>query len=317
MSCYHPRPTFESIDGSTGEVRTTLWRPPGGLFFVRKSYMTKCGQCFGCRDAYVREWSQRCEHEALFHKENSFITLTVNDDFIEEVFPGGSLRYEPFQDFIRAFRKKIKRKVRFFMCGEYGEKLSRPHYHAVIFGWFPSEEDRLIYKKTAVGSLFTSKVLGSVWKFGFHTVGEFSAATAAYVAGYMQKKINGKLKSKWYGDLMPEFAHASNGGGKKGDVKNGGLGHRYYKEFARDIYHGYDGIVSKGGMVLPSPRYYDKLHSFYHPVHAGVVKARRVVRIQSLAPDSQSSHLEAIRALKSREVNHRARRKRAMGRNNF
>jgi hypothetical protein len=43
-------------------------------------------------------------------------------------------------------KKKISPlKIRFFHCGEYGDKTRRPHYHALIFGYgFP---DKVLFKK--------------------------------------------------------------------------------------------------------------------------------------------------------------------------
>jgi hypothetical protein len=52
-------------------------------------------------------------------------------------------------------------KIRFFHCGEYGDKTRRPHYHALIFGYgFP---DKKIFKKQKSGDLFTSDILTKCW----------------------------------------------------------------------------------------------------------------------------------------------------------
>src|ERR1041384_105602 len=89
-----------------------------------------CGQCRGCRAAYHREWSARCVHEACMHEVNSFVTLTYDDEHLPV---GGSLDLEAVPVLIRALRKRGK-KVRYFYCGEYGERSGRPHYHALLVG---------------------------------------------------------------------------------------------------------------------------------------------------------------------------------------
>lgn len=311
MSCYHPRPAFEVVDLSTGEVSYSIWHPPGSpseyphFKKIVREFKVPCRQCIGCRDGDSSQWGRRCSHEALYHKENCFLTLTVSPEYLDEVFPGGSLRYAPFQIFLRAFRKRLKRKLRFFMCGEYGGKLERPHYHSIIFGWYPDLDDRVFLKKTPVGTLYTSRFLTSLWKFGFHSVGCFSEASANYVAGYIQKKINGKLKASWYGKLAPEFMKCSLGG-RKGK----GIGSQYYHDFKRDMYDHRDGETLRGGVVVPPGRYYDNLHSFYHPVHMAKKKEIRAL------PDSVRDFMNSPDQLRKREVIHRSRRK-AVDRNNF
>ena len=56
---------------------------------------------------------------------------------------------------MKRLRKKLHPlKIRFFHCGEYGDKTRRPHYHALIFGYsFP---DRKLFKKSKSGDLYTS-----------------------------------------------------------------------------------------------------------------------------------------------------------------
>ena len=64
-----------------------------------------------------------------------FVTLTYDDDHLPEY---NSLNYKHFQDFMKRLRKSHSG-VRFYMCGEYGEDFSRPHYHALLFNCFFSD----------------------------------------------------------------------------------------------------------------------------------------------------------------------------------
>lgn len=290
MSCYHPRPCFEQVNETTGEIFFHLWKPIRGLKILSER-QAPCEQCSGCREGQARSWALRCLHESYSHEQNSFLTLTVDQEHAQAVFPGGSLCYPPFQKFIRAFRKKLKKKVRFFMCGEYGERFSRPHYHSVIFGWFPTEEDRTLYKDTQAGPLYTSRLISGLWENGFHTVGRFDISCALYVAGYVNKKINGKLKEQWYQGREPEFAKMS---------LKPGLGEGFYKSFTGDMYRK-DGITLRGGAVVPIPRYYDKLHERYHPSHMAKVKLKR------MEPNPQRDWNNTPDRLAVREEVHKAR----------
>ncbi|WP_445236462.1 rolling circle replication-associated protein [Escherichia sp. E4385] len=73
----------------------------------------------------------------------------------------------------------------FFGCGEYGSKLERPHYHAIIFGYdFP---DKTLHKAGRF-NLYRSSLLERCWTFGWSVVAAFSFESAAYVARYCVKK---------------------------------------------------------------------------------------------------------------------------------
>jgi len=64
-------------------------------------------------------------------EDNCVITLTYDDEKLP--YPG-TLVKKHFTQFMKALRYKIKpKRIRYFHCGEYGEDLGRPHYHAVLF----------------------------------------------------------------------------------------------------------------------------------------------------------------------------------------
>lgn len=245
MPCYHPHPAYRCADGSVvfverkrHDTRYTLWLP--------------CGQCIGCRLERSRQWAIRCVHEASQHKRNAFITLTYDDEHLPA---SRSLCYRDFQLFMKRLRKRFG-KVRFYMCGEYGDQFDRPHFHACLFG--VDFDDKLRYGGGASKApLFRSAVLSSLWDKGFASVGEVNFESAAYCARYVMKKVNGDGQIKHYefidpatGEVHarePEFCHMS---------LKPGIGAVWLDKFASDVYpHGM--VVSKSVEVRP-PSYYDR-----------------------------------------------------------
>lgn len=109
--------------------------------------------------------------EAGLHNDSCFATLTYNDESLPE---NGTLRPRDMQGFLKRLRWHMQpEKLRFFYCGEYGEKYQRPHYHAALFG---IGRDR-------------AEFLQDVWGLGFVDVGDLTVESAQYVAGYVTKKM--------------------------------------------------------------------------------------------------------------------------------
>lgn len=125
--------------------------------------------------------------ESQAHGDNCFITLTYAPDTLPS---DGSLNKKHLQDWLKRFRKAIEPlKVRYYACGEYGEQTFRPHYHAILFG---------------VGVQFQS-LIQQTWKLGFIQVGDVTVQSAAYVSGYVTKKLRSSdLKGR-----APEFSMMS------------------------------------------------------------------------------------------------------------
>ena len=73
-----------------------------------------------------------------------FVTLTYDDEHLPE---NASLVVSDLQKYIKRVRKecdKIGKRIRYFACGEYGDRYGRPHYHAIIFGLSQSKSDKVI-----------------------------------------------------------------------------------------------------------------------------------------------------------------------------
>ena len=175
MPCYHPLQASFSIAKNGKKDLSFVSRladDAGRLFYKGLKQASDsvlslpCGKCMGCRLERSRQWAMRCMHEAQMHEDNCFITLTYRPDDLPK---DGSLNKKHFQDFMKRFRHRYSdTKIRYYMCGEYGEDFGRPHYHACIFGFdFP---DKVHWKTFNGCKLFTSEILEDLWSFGFCTV---------------------------------------------------------------------------------------------------------------------------------------------------
>ena len=92
-----------------------------------------CGQCIGCRLERSRSWAVRCVHEAYMYDDNCFITLTYDNDNLPLTGDGlPTLDRDAVTLFLKRLRFRFPHTIRYFGCGEYGDKLSRPHYHLIL-----------------------------------------------------------------------------------------------------------------------------------------------------------------------------------------
>jgi len=199
-------------------------------------------------------WASRMMHEAQLHEHNSFITLTYDDNHLP---PNGSLAPDDITLFFKRLRRTLKgKKILYYYCGEYGENLSRPHYHIALFN-HDFHTDRLPHRETQSGKVYRSPTLEKLWTNGFSEIGNLEYDSARYVAGYIQKKVNGKKQDEHYtqldqstGELTllhPEFARMS---------RRPAIGLNWIQQYSNDIYN-YD-VCHVGDKKLRPPPYYDK-----------------------------------------------------------
>jgi hypothetical protein len=264
-----------------------------------------CGKCTGCRLEYSRQWALRCYHEAQLHEHNSFITLTYNNENI----PGDlSIHKKELQDFIKRLRKNTGVKLRYFACGEYGEK-GRPHYHAIIFGYdFP---DRRLWSKTKGGLLFRSAILEKAWQHkGYCSIGNVTFESAAYVARYVMKKRKGpddqvdpktgKTNKQYYeimdpdtGELHtrePEFCIMS---------RRPGIARDWLKKYKGDTDKDY--VTLLNGKSFGLPKYYDKILEKEDPIGYLERKEKRQEKVNPM--DNTFSRLRVKEKIKTAQLN--------------
>lgn len=249
-----------------------------------KLVVVPCGRCTFCLQTRRADWTFRINQESKGADTAFFLTLTY-DNFslpIEYVENYGVLRCYPyehslvkkdFQDFMKRLRKAIEPvKVRYFMCGEYGEKFGRPHYHLILFN---------------MPLAMLTKIEG-LWGLGFVKFGNVEIASIHYVTKYVMKpKVD-------YGGREPPFVTMS---------RRPGLGSRYlvthgdwHKKFNRNF-----SMIN--GQVSRLPRFYkEKLFSqlqrerfALEAIDIGTEEYRKAVEaLKRYHPDPENYYYERL-----------------------
>lgn len=246
-------------------------------------------------------------------------SLDAQDDYVPHAKTHAnedSLRPRDVQLFMKRLRDNLttrnpSARVRFYTVGEYGDLYGRPHYHIALFGEDFSD-DRIHWRTSGQYRCYRSSRLEALWAkdkkpLGNCEIGELTIESAAYIARYVMKKVNGKKADEHYrrtdaeGNdywLVPEFAHMS---------RKPGIGKNWFEEFQTDVYP-HDYVVIDGRKLKP-PRYYDKLLEQFDPVQMAVVKMQREHRAKELAEDNTPARLmdketvsKAKMALKQRKL---------------
>lgn len=253
MACNKPIEGYRGLDG-----KLKLSNPENKL----QPLTVPCGGCYGCREDRARDWAIRCYHESQMHKFNSVVTLTYAPEHLPE---DGSLNHEDFALFMKRLRKNnpYKEKISYYMCGEYGEKLERPHYHAVLFG-IDFYEDRYLWRNQKGVKYYRSPLLEKCWKLGNCELSDFSYKGAAYVARYISKKITGKQAEDHYGEKSPEYNQAS---------LKPAIGKKWFERYRKEVFPA-DSIIVEGKQY-PVPTYYDRLWMGICPTGLEIIKLDR------------------------------------------
>lgn len=247
-----------------------------------------CGQCTACRMKKAHQWALRCINELQYWKDSSFVTLTYSDEFL----PSSYSVYKPvLQLFFKRLRQCLKNNtwrilyeklhkgesdpfakktqlkftenigIKYFACGEYGEKYKRPHYHAIIFG-LPAE----LHEVNKDGHVLSGPLFES-WTFGLIHLGSVSYDSIRYTTDYVYKKYNGKVAKKVYGDLGLNVPF---------QLQSKGIGERWFIDNREQLRK--DFFMYNRGKKVGMPRYYkDKLYNsrFEHDVFKKVYMNKR------------------------------------------
>ena len=294
MPCFTPLKGWKAKTANSDGKRPVVF--DRALAYVDRPVTVPCGQCIGCRLERSRQWAMRCLHEAQMHEDNSFITLTYDDEHLPE---NRSLDIRHFQLFMKRLRKKIGVKIRFYHCGEYGENFGRPHYHACLFGYdFP---DKTLWKKSNEMPLYRSELLEGLWTFGYSSIGRVTFESAAYVARYIMKKITGDRADTHYEWICPETGEIFE---RKPEYttmsRRPGIGRQWLDAYHEDVYPE-DFVVIKGKKMRP-PKYYDAQFEIVEPKLHRRMKSKRIITAKKRAGENTPARLKVRQSVQEKRL---------------
>lgn len=319
MTCYHPLKAYEYIEDGARRVVFSLSKARQHAYIPLE---LPCGKCIGCQLDKSVDTAVRAVHESLCWEHNCFITLTVDDLHMDEIFPNRSLCKRPFQLFAKRLRKLTDNKIRILWCGEYGSDHYRPHYHALIFNY--DFDDKYFWQSQNGVVTYRSSTLEKLWPYGFCTVGDVTFNSAAYIARYVTKKlfvndhsspeireryndkymyvdpVTGEIKER-----LKEFIEYPRGFG---------LGKLYYDQHEMDIYdktrlESACRVLKRGEVKsFKVPKYYDKKEVDKDEAFMKDLKRKRRSLMKEHRDEYTPERLEVMEQLAEYRVNNYLKR---------
>lgn len=175
-----------------------------------------CGRCLVCRKNKVDEWSFRLRQEQLEADSAHFVTLTyapenlVYSDNGHPTLCGPDLTkyFKRLRDWMKADKVDYG-PFKYYAVGEYGEDLSRPHYHLIALN---ATVDHII-EAWCVSGRHTSRYKCNYNAIGHVHIGKVNTDSIAYCVKYLDK---GRKVPAFAGDdRRPEFSRMSKGLGQR------------------------------------------------------------------------------------------------------
>lgn len=249
----------------------------------KKRNIVPCGKCNFCLAANHSQWIFRLKQQMKIATTAKFLTLTYNGENLPVTEWGEmNLDKEHVQLFMKRLRKEDTKNwakssprgrkrplLRYYLVGEYGTKLDRPHYHAIMFNLNQRTVDKL----------------PQIWGKGNTHVGDVTDGSIHYVTKYVINRYGD------YTDRQKPFAHISKGIGKSYLVNE-----KWHKDHERTY-------VIQDQFKIKMPRYYkDKVFDEFeremlklkNAKLTNKIKDAELARLAKLHPDPLAYYHERI-----------------------
>lgn len=214
--------------------------------------LVPCGKCIQCLQERKDAWCYRLFLESQTSKHSYFVTLTYDnaslplrkhsdDSFVRYIdyikyksieFVSESLYPKDLTDYWKRVRKALPDKsIKYYACGEYGDKDGRPHYHFVLFN---SDCD----------APFLESVIDDKWQFGFVKIEPLIYPYIEYVTKYITENVNFTAVEPHQVEYFQRQSH--------------GLGLEGYFSDVKYFGSNYKTTMLPSGKVITTPRYFRK-----------------------------------------------------------
>lgn len=214
--------------------------------------LVPCNKCVECLQDRQNAWIYRMFCEQNAHKHSLFVTLTYDPAHLPLVLNDGSNEIVRYKDYIKRksivdcemtlyprdltnyfkrLRKKVGCELKYFACGEYGDKDGRPHYHFALF-----YDD--------CNPCIMESAIDSCWSMGFTEIDPLVENRIEYLTKYVTDKV---LFTRRKDIQIDYFNRVSKGLGIKGFFED-------EKHYGAD----FRSVMLPNGSVIMLPRYFRK-----------------------------------------------------------
>lgn len=223
-----------------------------------------------CRINRSSIWATRMILESYSHGDSVFVTLTYNDESLP-ADQGRQSQRADVRAFLQRLRRALPKRIRYFICPEFGTKTNRLHYHGILFGV----------------SAFDAEAIDRAWAKGFTQVGECNPKTIAYCAKYILK-----------GDSRSEKEHEKPT--RAFMSRNPGIGHDFARIAGtklggiRELGSSGNGLVRIDGKARPVGRYLNRKLEYFSGCTDDERQAQREDRADVLVHEIQGKGISAF-----------------------